>query len=220
MGSWGAAGACDSRRLLPLQLWLLPQRFGIVALLGPAPGDPVPSALRCLAYASPAAAVATAAARERNAHAHESQPHPTSGVQRRGRGGKGMVGGRREEAGRRRVVGDGWGGEDKVVGWLPPSLWSLTRLQQLATNVAGECHCMGLNILFRPPRFYTTHPHQCHCQCLAALPNLTSLSLLAHRSFPPCLSFLSSLTLLSIPLASPLHRPASLALFSPVLVLP
>ncbi|CAI6009444.1 unnamed protein product [Closterium sp. NIES-65] len=101
-----------------------------------------------------------------------------------------MVGGRREEAGRRRVVGDGWGGEDKVVGWLPPSLWSLTRLQQLATN------------------------------CLAALPNLTSLSLLAHRSFPPCLSFLSSLTLLSIPLASPLHRPASLALFSPVLVLP
>ncbi|CAI5498177.1 unnamed protein product [Closterium sp. Naga37s-1] len=148
-----------------------------------------------------------------------------------GDNGKQKGGGRGEEEGGG-WVGDGWAGEDSVVGWLPASLWSLTRLQQLTTNVGGEWHCTGLNALFSPhdsisPSCHcccsssssscsddSTHPHQSHRQCLASLPNLTSLSLLAHRTFPPCLSSLSSLTLLSIPLASPLHSPASLALFA------
>ncbi|CAI7733678.1 unnamed protein product [Closterium sp. NIES-54] len=137
-------------------------------------------------------------------------------------------GGEEEEGGG--WVEDGWGGEDEVVGWLPASLWSLTRLQQLTTNVGGEWHCTGLNALFPPHASLSsscycccssssvnddsTHPHQSPRQCLAALPNLTSLYLLAHRNLPPCLSSLSSLTLLSIPLASPLHCPASLALFA------
>ncbi|CAI7861844.1 unnamed protein product [Closterium sp. NIES-54] len=155
-----------------------------------------------------------------------------------GDGGEGGMGrsGEEEEGG---WVGDEWAREDEVVGWLPASLWSLTRLQHLSTNVGGAWDCTGLNTLFPPHPSHSIPPSSsCSCccccccsssydpdpsshqqerhhhQCFSSLPNLTSLSLLSHRTFPPCLSSLSSLTLLSIPLASPLLSPGSLALFS------
>ncbi|GJP47130.1 hypothetical protein CLOM_g6359, partial [Closterium sp. NIES-68] len=130
-------------------------------------------------------------------------------------------------------VGDAWGREDEVVCWVPGSVWSLSRLQQLTTNVGGAWESTGLNALFPPHASHSTppsascscccccsssssslHQHQQHHQCLASLPSLTSLSLPSHRTFPPCLSSLSSLTHLSIPLAAPLLSPHSLALFS------
>ncbi|CAI5494396.1 unnamed protein product [Closterium sp. Naga37s-1] len=160
-----------------------------------------------------------------------------------GEGEDGGEGGMRrsgeEEAEEGGWVGDEWAREDEVVGWLPASLWSLTRLQHLTTNVGGAWDCTGLNALFPTHASHSIPPSSsCSCccccccssssgsdpsshqqerhhhQCFSSLSNLTSLSLLSHRTFPPCLSSLSSLTLLSIPLASPLLSPGSLALFS------
>ncbi|GJP74812.1 hypothetical protein CLOP_g5346 [Closterium sp. NIES-67] len=132
-------------------------------------------------------------------------------------------------------VGDEWGREDEVVCWVPGSVWSLSRLQQLTTNVGGAWESTGLNALFPPHASHSTPPsascsccccsssssssslhqhQQHHHMCLASLPSLTSLSLPSHRTFPPCLSSLSSLSHLSIPLAAPLLFPHSLALFS------